>query len=587
MKKIDDTTIEEIKNKNDIVDVLSNYISLTKKGKNYVSLCPFHNDTNPSMVISQEKQIYKCFSCGAGGDVVNFVKEYEKISFVDSLLKLASRAGIEIAVENTTNNISNDLKEYYKINSEVNNLYQYLLVEGHSDFALNYLHTRGIDDKLIEKFRLGYCSSNEVVSNLIKQKGYDDKKAVELGLLNIKGNELVDNYQNRIIYPIIDIYDNVLGFTCRALNNATPKYINSIESKIFNKSRILYNINNAKDSIKKNKSVYILEGPNDVIAFYKANIENAVCVMGTALTSEHISVLKTLGIKEIILGFDGDDAGKKATINAIKLLQKEKLSIKYLDFGSSDPDEFLNNHGFQKFTELVSQPKSAIEFKINYEFNQINTNNYQEKKNIVVKIVNDLNNILDEFDKEYYYNYLANLSGISFDLIKTFASKKQPVITKQVKLDKPKVTKRSDLENAAINALYYMMNDYKYYEIFNKEIGTFINAKYRRLYNVIAAYYLEMNTLNIIDIQEMDIDDELKLALKEIYLSYNYDIYNDKEIFLDSISTLKLEKYYLEIEKLQDELKNLADPIKKAELSIKILEINAIINKAKYNKFNK
>ncbi|MDL2211506.1 DNA primase [Erysipelotrichaceae bacterium OttesenSCG-928-M19] len=590
MKRIDDKIIEEIREKNDIVEVISNYLPLTKKGKNYVCLCPFHNDSNPSLTISQEKQIYKCFSCDAGGNVITFVQDYEKISFLEALNKLAQNIGLDLELDNNQNNSNskyNQLSEYYQLNEEANTLFQYLLNEAGNDLTTTYLKNRKIDNDIQTKFQIGYSSSNNVLTNLLKSKNYDLNKAVEIGLLKIKDNEYYDNFQNRITYPIIDLNNKVTGFTCRTITNEEPKFLNSIESKIFNKSSLLYNVNNAKDSIRKSKTVYILEGPNDVIAFNKAKVDNVVCIMGTAFTTEHINVLRQLNVTDIILGFDGDEAGRKATYNAFNTLSKYKFNIRYLDFKDNDPDDYLNKYGYDEFNKVLSYSKSAIEFKIDYEFSLINTNNFTEKKQLVQKLVAELNKVLDNFDKEYYYNYLASISGISFELIESYSSQQRSDYTPNKKNITRKKVVLNDIENASLNILYFMMKDIKYFKVFNTEVQTFLNPYYRKLYNVIAAYYLNSNVFNLADLDKLKIENNIIAALMKISLNYQYDDEVADEVFMDSISTLKTEKYYLDLAQKEEELINISDPLEKAKKSSEILELTMKLNEAKHKKFNK
>ncbi|MEG0685866.1 MAG: DNA primase [Erysipelotrichales bacterium] len=589
MKRVDEATIEEIKKNNDIVDVLSDYVSLIKKGKNYVCLCPFHDDSNPSMVVSQEKQIYKCFSCDAGGNVISFVQNFEQISFVEALSKLASKVGIELGIDTSTPVQENKNKEYYDLNKEALTLYEYLIKQSNESLVKDYLEDRKIDDKVQERFKIGFAPIKNVLSDLFTSKELDLNKAVEIGLLRVNNNEYIDVYKNRIIYPIIDIYDNVLGYTARALGNVEPKYINAIESKVFDKSSILYNINNAKDEIKKTKRVYVLEGAHDVIAFDKVGYQNAVCVMGTALTNNHIALLRRVGAQEIVLGFDGDDAGQKATYHAIELLSKTNLSIKYIDFNNDDPDDYLKKEGYEKFKKLVDKPLSATEFRINYEFKKINTSNYDEKKKVVQKLVLSLNESLDEFDKEYYYNYLANISGISFDLINSFAYQKASVDKPRFNQSiKPKVRNTmSDIENAAINTLFFIMNDHKYFEIFNNEVGTFIDSRYRKMYNIIAAHYLGNTVFDISLLDSEVIDNDILRELMDILLMYDYTMYNDENIFFDSLATIKLEESYLKLETLEKELRAIEEPLHKAKISSEILKLSEYIKNEKKIKFNR
>lgn len=594
--KLDNAMIEDIKNKNDIVDVMSKYVSLIKKGKNFACLCPFHNDTNPSMVVSQDKQIYKCFSCGAGGNVINFVKEYEKISFVEAVQKLGENVGISIEVNNKPNKKADKLQDYIQINDEANHLFQYMLYEYDDKAGYKYLINRNFNDDIIKTFQLGYAYQEDMLLKLLKAKKLNLNKAVEMGLLKLNNdNQYHDVYMKRITYPIIDEANHVIGFSCRTINDSEPKYLNSLESKMFDKASTLYNLNNALETIKKEKTVYLLEGPNDVIAMYKAGIKNAVCVMGTALTNKHVAKLKSFGVNQINLAFDGDDAGTKATIKAINLLSSSKITTKVINFDLDDPDEFLHKHGYDKFHERLKQPLSAMQFNIDYQFKKINTNNYDEKKKLVQAIARNINNNLDEFDKEYYFNYLATKSGISFELIKSFSqssNNQQPSTQVSQRFtplgQRAKKTSniKSDVENAMINILYFIMNDKKYYHKFDQEIGSFYDKHYRQLYNVVAAFYLKHDLFDISSV-DSTLENEHIAELMQILLSYDYHKYNDETVFLDSIATLKLEQYYLEIEKVQDELKQLLDPLQKAHLSTRILEANKAIRQIKNSKFNR
>lgn len=596
--KLNSEVIEEIKNKNDIADVMSKYVTLHKKGKNFTCLCPFHNDTNPSMVVSQDKQIYKCFSCGAGGDVLNFVKEYEKISFGEAVKKLGEYVGISVEVDNRkSNKIANKLADYLHLNEEANNLFAYMLYEYDQQTGYQYLKERNFSDDIIKTFQLGYSYQDDMVLKLLQAKKLDLNKAVEIGLLQVNQNNVYhDTYVRRITYPIIDESQNVIGFSCRTIDKSEPKYLNSLESKLFDKSSTLYNLNNALESIKKEKTVYILEGPNDVIAMYKAGIKNAVCVMGTALTNRHIAKLKRYGVSKVVLAFDGDEAGNVATIKAIKLLVAARMTTKVISFDLDDPDDFLNKHGYDKFHAHVKREIAAIQYQIDYEFKNINTDNYEEKKKLVQVLASNIGN-LDAFDQEYYFNYLAGKSDVSVELIQGFAKQAnhitQPInksSNSQQRRSLPRKTSKvkSDVENAMINILYFIMNDKRYYNKFDQEIGgSFYDKHYRQLYNVISAFYLQNE---LFDIEAVDIkvsDKTIMKELMEILSAHDYDKYNDEKVFLDSIDTLKLEQYYLKIKDIEMKLSQLLDPLQKAKLSTEILETNKAIRQIKNSKFNR
>lgn len=589
MKKTFQENIDEILKKNDIVDVVSEYISIIKKGKNFVCLCPFHNDTNPSMVISQEKQIYKCFSCGAGGNALTFVKNYEKISLNEAIKKLANKAGVEIDYyENNKVDQKDVYLEYYNLNDYALNLFQYLIKETNNQKVLEYINKRNYSKDLITKFKIGFLDNANTLTNLFKSKEYDLNNAVEIGLLKLVDNKYFDSFSNRIIYPIINEYDKIVGFTARAIDDDTqPKYLNSPESKIFDKSSILYNLNNAKESATRSKTIYLVEGPNDVIAFDKAGYSNSVCVMGTALTIQHLNLLKKLKINNLVIAFDDDEAGINATLKAANLLKDANFIVSSISFNSLDPDDFLKEHGLNEFKNKVENSIPIMEFIINYEFSQININNYLEKKELVVRLLNNLFVSIDNFDKEYYFNYMSKLSGFSLELINSLGMKK----SKDYDIKSlPKVSKveGNDVENASKNIIYYLMKDKIYYDIFKNEVGNFVSNKYRKLYNVISMLYLKKNEFNISDIYTLDISQDIIDDLTNISLSFDFESEIDDELlFNDCLKTLNLEVHYQMLDNLNKQLKVEDNPLKKAEISGKILSINKEINEKKKQKFNK
>lgn len=589
MKRNSQENIDEIIKKNDIVDVISDYISISKKGKNFVSLCPFHNDTNPSMVISQEKQIYKCFSCGAGGNVLTFVKDYEKISFSEAMNKLALKAGIQLDYTKSDDVERKDTyQKYYQLNDDALNLFQYLIKEANNQKVLDYINERGYSKDIIDKFKIGYLDNVNTLSNLFKSKSFDLNNAVEIGLLKLSDNKYQDNFSLRILFPIINEYDKVVGFTARAIDNEMqPKYLNSIESKIFDKSSILYNINNAKKDATSLKTIYLVEGVNDVIAFDKAGYTNSVCVMGTAFTLQHLNILKKLKINNIILAFDDDEAGRNATLKAANIIKNSSFNVSSISFDSLDPDDYLKKYGINEFKSKVENAIPIVEFLINHEFSKININNYLEKKELVIKILNNLLLNMDNFDQEYYFNYLSRLSGFSLELINSFTKKK----TKDIETKRtPNLTliKGNDVENASRNIIFYLMKDKVYYDIFKNEIGNFVSNKYRKLYNVISMLYLKKSHFNISDIYTLDISQDIIDDLSNISLSFVYDSQiNDEILFNDCLKTLNLEVFYSKLESLNKDLKIENDPIKKAEISGNILLVNKEINEMKNQKFNK
>lgn len=570
MAKIPENTIKDILNKIDIVDVISNEIELIKKGKNYLAVCPFHNDTNPSMSISQEKQFYKCFSCGASGNAIDFLMNYKHISFLEAIAILAQLAGIDIDVNLNNQNsvVDNVNQEYYEITKEAATLFDYLLKETSDVKALEYLKQRRIDSKIIDHFNIGYNSSNNVLVNLLKSKNYDLNKAVELDLIRIYNNDYQDNYSERIIFPIYDLNNKIVGFSARALGEAQPKYLNSKDNKIFHKSNLLYNLNNAIEQVKKTKTIYIAEGPNDVIAFYRVGITNCVCVMGTAFTEQHVELLSKIGVKNLILAYDGDEAGQKATYHTLTMKGIERFTLSYVDFEQYDPDDYYTNNGSDAFLKQVNAPIPYLEFIIKYELTNTNLNNYEDKKKSVIKLVNLIKQKGDLFDIDYYLNKIANITDMSLDLLNSYLEQNQTVVkVKPKNIQSAKTNSESALDKASKIVLFFMMNDIEYFHEFNDKVKTFTNKNYRKLYNAISAYYLDNKEFDLTALANLKIDQDVIKQLTAIIMNVDFDEFGQDAIFKDSLATIMLESLIQQSTRLNDKLKITVDPIEKAQIA--------------------
>ena len=339
---VTDELRDEIRRSVDIVDVIQEYIPIEQKGKNYFCICPFHDDHNPSLSISPDKQIYTCFVCGAHGNVFNFVKEYESISYYEAVKKLADRVGIHVdinfAKEKKVNNVNKDLYGIYDIASK---FYQNNLLTKEGIDAIEYLKSRGFTDEIIKTFDVG-LSTRTPLFKLLKSKGYKDDIITSSGICSISNGTLYDMYVIRIMFPLYDLEGKVVGFSGRIYKTKDDsKYVNSRESDIFKKSELLYNYHRAKEFCRKKKSVIIVEGFMDVIALYMVGIYNVVASMGTAITKEHAKLLKKLSTN-VIMCFDGDDAGNKATLACARELNEIGIYPKVIRLPDKlDPDEFI------------------------------------------------------------------------------------------------------------------------------------------------------------------------------------------------------------------------------------------------------
>lgn len=358
--------IEEVRTRNDIVDVISQYVNLKKKGANYFGLCPFHNEKSPSFSVSPGKQMYYCFGCGAGGNVITFVMEYENYSFVEAVKMLADRAGITLPeVEYSREaKAQADLKNtLLEINRLAANYFYYQLKQPQGKNGYDYLRRRMLSDDTIKRFGLGF--SNKTPGDLyqyMKSKGYSDNILKETGLFFIEERGAHDKFWNRVMFPILDVNNRVIGFGGRVMGDGEPKYLNSPETKLFDKSRNLYGLNYARTS--REKYMLICEGYMDVIALHQAGFTNAVASLGTAFTSQHAVLLKRY-TDQVILTYDSDGAGIKAALRAIPILKDVGMSVKVLNMKPyKDPDEFIKNLGQEEFQKRIDSAVNSFMFEI-------------------------------------------------------------------------------------------------------------------------------------------------------------------------------------------------------------------------------
>lgn len=407
--------IEQVRAENNIVDVIGDYVKLQKKGSSYFGLCPFHNEKSPSFSVAPNKQMYYCFGCGEGGNVISFLMKYENYTFVEALEVLANRAGIELPKMEYSKEAQQekDLKtKIIEINTEAAKYYHYLLRSDRGKLAYNYLKNRELSDETIVKFGLGY--SDKYSSNLyqyLKSKGYNDNELKETGLFTfdeVKG--VNDKFWNRVMFPIMDANNRVIAFGGRVMGEGKPKYLNSPETKVFDKSRNLYGLNVARTSRKD--YMLICEGYMDVISLHQSGFNNAVAALGTAFTSRHASLIKRYS-KEAILTFDSDEAGTKAALRAIPYLRESGLAIKVLSMKPyKDPDEFIKALGREAYEDRIKKATNFFIFQVDVERKNYNLSDPQEKTNFHNKVAEMLLVFKDDMERENYIDSVCENFGI-------------------------------------------------------------------------------------------------------------------------------------------------------------------------------
>lgn len=421
-----DEIIEEVRNQNDIVDVISEYVKLQKKGANYFGLCPFHNEKSPSFSVSPGKQMYYCFGCGEGGNVISFVMKYENYSFIEAVQMLASRAGIELPqVTRSKEEKENADKrsQILTINTLAAKFYYYMLKSEKGAFAYHYLRGRELSDNTITGFGLGYSDKySDSLYKYMKSKGYKDDILKETGLFTFEEKGVHDKFWNRVMFPIMDVNNKVIAFGGRVMGDGKPKYLNSPETKVFDKSRNLYGLNIARTSRKD--YLLICEGYMDVISLHQAGFNNAVAALGTSFTSGHASLIKRY-VKEVVLTFDSDGAGIKAALRAIPILREAGLSIKVLSMKPyKDPDEFIKALGPEAYEERIEKATNYFIFQVGTLMNEYNLDDPSEKTEFHNKVADMLLEFEDEIERNNYLESVCRTFNIPLDGLRQLVKKK-------------------------------------------------------------------------------------------------------------------------------------------------------------------
>lgn len=421
----DESFINEVKEKNDIVDVISAYTNLKRNGGNYVGLCPFHSEKTPSFSVSADKQLYYCFGCGAGGTVLNFIEGAEGLDFQETVRFLAQRAGINVPEAGETESEESKLKKkIYEMNKIAGRLYFDVLNSNEGMVALSYLRNRGLTNKTITKFGLGYSPNKwDFMYKTLKSKGYRDDEIVKSGLCVNKNGRIFDFFRNRVMFPVMDLRGNVIAFGGRDLGDGQPKYLNTGETPVFKKRQNLFNLNLAKT--KKEDYIILAEGYMDVISLYQAGFTNAVASLGTAFAPEHSLLIKKY-TEKVIISYDSDMAGRNATMKALSILKKDGIRVKILRMtGAKDPDELIKKFGREAYQYAIDSALSGIEFDLESIYPKGGFIDEEEKIEYIKKASDILKYTTDKLEIEVYAKKVASQTGVSVETVKAYINDKQ------------------------------------------------------------------------------------------------------------------------------------------------------------------
>lgn len=585
--------IEEVISQNDIVDVISEYVVLKKTARNFMGLCPFHREKTPSFSVSVDKQIFKCFGCLEGGNVIIFIMKIENMEFWESVEFLATRAHINLEKYEVKSYYSNkelivqkDLKEIlYNINKECGIYYHnnlITLLEEKNNLIKEYVQKRRFDIKTLKKFGIGYANGKIPLYDYLIQKGYEKKDILISGIVvQNESGRIYDRFYNRLIFPIFDIRDRVIAFGGRVLDNSLPKYINSPENQIYHKGKNLYGMNFAKR--EKIDNIIIVEGYMDVIALQKSGFINAVASLGTALTKEQARLIKKY-TDNVIIGYDQDGAGQEATLRGLDILVASKLNVKVLILDKEDvkdPDEYINKYGEERLKKCLENSISLIEFKISKLEKDLDLNNLDSKINFLTQVSNILAKIENDIERDIYIDKIAKKYNIGKGpILKEIDKRLKKVEGDLFVLDIQSINRKMQLlsdsrkrQEQYIIALILSHDKNIQNQIFEKIFVEDIeNEKVKNIYSFIINLKEEYD-INKIDILSKIKDDEMIKDITEImYL----DISNlDKnKLLIDVFKNKNKSKLYLRREEI---LQRLNEDVLKDEQEILEFELNQII----------
>ena len=576
--------IEEVRTRNDIVDVISGYVKLQKKGSSYFGLCPFHNEKSPSFSVSRQKQMYYCFGCGAGGNVFTFLMEYENFSFVEAVKYLADRAGVELPEMEYSKEAKEkaDLKaSILEINKLAAKYFYVQLKSERGNAAYTYLKDRQLSDKTITAFGLGYSNKfSDDLYKYLRSKGYSEELIRQAGLISTdERHGVYDKFWNRVMFPIMDVNSRVIGFGGRVMGDAKPKYLNSPETPVFDKSRNLYGLNRARTS---RKPYFLLcEGYMDVIALHQAGFANAVVSLGTALAPGHASVIR-IYVQEVYLTYDSDDAGTRAALRAVPILREAGISAKVIRMDPyKDPDEFIKNLGAEEYEKRIREARNGFMFTLEVLARGYDMNSPEGKTAFFREAARRLMEFEDELERENYIDAVASAYKVSRESLEKLVAKTavSSGMAKPVERPKKAEGREKGKEDGILTSqkvlLTWMIDDVRIYEKISSFItpDDFTEELYRTVARLLFEQYREGGKLDparILDhfteeeehrkaaalfntrIRELKTKEEREQALKETILRVKAYSIDYQTLHLDPTDMAGLQRLMGEKRRLED-----------------------------------
>lgn len=567
MVRYSEELIEEIKNSNDIVDVISQYVNLKRSGRNFFGLCPFHKERSPSFSVSPDKQIFHCFGCGAGGNVIHFISKIENADFKEAIGILANRAGIELpTLNNYEDNKTALLKsKVYEINQIAAEFYHQNLYKPTSKIGQEYIKKRKLDNRTLKSFLIGYSGNFDELYRILKQKGFTEEEILASSLVNkTDDGKYIDRFRKRVMFPIQDTRNKVIAFGGRVTDDSKPKYINSPENIVYSKGRHLFGLNVAKRGELKN--IIIVEGYMDAISLYQRGITNVVASLGTALTEAQGRLLRRYS-ERVTIGYDSDGAGQAATLRGLEILQNIGCDVRILQIsGAKDPDEYVIKYGPERFLKCVEQAISLVEFKVKMLKQSLNLDNINDKIKFLNQVAKILSNVTNSIERELYVEKIANEYNVSKEAIYGEVNKliyakntgektlEKPIVKKEIKKEKQEIdTSTTKRENLIIYLLInYPQESYKKIKsvISENDMKLEENQKIlKKMYEEIEKGNINIDILNYFE--EQNIIDHISGIM-----SYDFEISDLNKCIEDVVNTYEKDKLINRRQEILDIIKN-------------------------------
>ena len=595
-----DEILDEVRNSNDIVDVISQYISLKRSGRNYFGLCPFHNEKSPSFSVSPDKQIFHCFGCGVGGNVISFISKIEGIGFKEAIEVLAERANIKLpTIDNNIDSKKEELKaKVYKVNSFTAEFYHKKLYEPSSKIAQEYVKKRQLNNETLKSFKIGFSGKFDELYQALHKEGFKDEEILESGLVNKNENgKYIDRYRNRLMIPIFDERNRVIAFGGRVLDDSKPKYINSPENIVYSKGRHLFGLNVAKKG--ETKRLLIVEGYMDAISLHQRGITNVVASLGTALTTQQGWLLRK-NAEQVILGFDSDGAGQTAIMRAMEVMQNMGCDMRVLQMsGAKDPDEYVLKYGSARFQKLLDEAISLIEFKIKVLQKDLNLENASDKIKFLNEIAKLISKIDNTMEREIYIEKIAKGYNISKEAIYAEVNKLQysnrqtsKILEKEKTAIRRNIIKNSNQISEEVRKrentiIWVLINSTETYRVIkdNIKVEDFKDETNKEILKQIYEE-IEKGNSNVMSVLDHTDNEEIQNHLTEI-MAADYGITDNKKAVEDLLKKYELEKLENKRNSLLLALNEETDIDKKKSIGKELNDIVLILSKINQGGYKK